>query len=287
MNRNWLIPPGKSEVARIVSLALLEDVGPGDISTLSTVEASVVAEGLYIAKQPGVLCGLPLVREVFAQIDRDVMVDAVKADGDLFEKGDVLVRISGNARSLLTGERVSLNFMQRLSGISSMSMQYVQAVASTKAQICDTRKTTPGLRNLEKYAVRTGGASNHRMALYDAVMIKDNHIVAAGSITAAVQRAKTQIPHTMTIEVECDTFDQVTEALNAKADIIMLDNMSLPQMKACVAFVNGRCRLEASGGVNLKSVKAIADTGVDLISVGALTHSAVACDIGLDLRIAE
>ncbi len=286
MSRAWIIPPGQFEVSRIVSLALLEDVGPGDISTLTTVDEDTMAEGIYIAKQSGILCGIPLVHEVFKQIDPDVLVEAVLSDGAVFYKGAVLARISGRARSLLTGERVSLNFMQRLSGISSMTQQYVQAVASTNAQICDTRKTTPGLRNLEKYAVRVGGASNHRMALYDAVMIKDNHIVAAGSITAAVNRAKENIPHTMTIEVECDTFDQVTEALSSKADIIMLDNMSLPQMKACVAYVNGRCKLEASGGVNLKTVWSIAETGVDIISVGALTHSAIACDIGLDLRIA-
>lgn len=285
-SRTWLIPPGQFEITRIVNVALQEDVGPGDISTLSTVDPAVLAEGIYVAKQSGVLCGIPLVREVFQQVDTNVVVEPMMVDGDPFVEGDVLIRVSGSARSLLTGERVSLNFIQRLSGISCMTAQYVKAVAGTTTQICDTRKTTPGLRNLEKYAVRTGGGSNHRMALYDAVMIKDNHIVAAGSITAAVQRAKAQIPHTMTIEVECDTFDQVTEALNAKADIIMLDNMSLPQMKACVAYINGRCRLEASGGVNLKSVKAIADTGVDLVSVGALTHSAVACDIGLDLRIA-
>ncbi len=281
----WLIPPGKSDVIRIVSQALAEDVGAGDISTLSTVADGVKAEGLYIAKQSGVMCGLPLAEEVFRQIDPTVTVTPLIAEGTAFEKGDILLKIQGDARSLLTGERVSLNFIQRLSGISSMAAQFVQAVSSTNAQICDTRKTTPGLRNLEKYAVRAGGASNHRMALYDAVMIKDNHIVAAGSISEAVKRAKSQIPHTMTIEVECDTFDQVTEALNSNVNIIMLDNMSLAQMKACVAYVNGRCKLEASGGVNLKTVKAIAETGVDLISVGALTHSAVACDIGLDLRI--
>ena len=281
----WLIPPGKSDVIRIVSQALAEDVGAGDISTLSTVADGVKAEGLYIAKQSGVMCGLPLAEEVFRQIDPAVTVTPLIAEGTAFEKGDILLKIQGDARSLLTGERVSLNFIQRLSGISSMTAQFVQAVSSTNAQICDTRKTTPGLRNLEKYAVRAGGASNHRMALYDAVMIKDNHIVAAGSISEAVKRAKSQIPHTMTIEVECDTFDQVTEALNSNVNIIMLDNMSLAQMKACVAYVNGRCKLEASGGVNLKTVKAIAETGVDLISVGALTHSAVACDIGLDLRI--
>ncbi len=285
MSKTWIIPPGQFEVTRSVELALVEDVGPGDISTLTTVDENTMAEGLYIAKQSGILCGIPLVHEVFKQIDPSVSVEPLLSDGDSFDKGTLLARISGKARSLLTGERISLNYMQRLSGISSMTQQYVQAVASTNAQICDTRKTTPGLRSLEKYAVRVGGASNHRMALYDAVMIKDNHIVAAGSITAAVQRAKAHIPHTMTIEVECDTFDQVTEALAAKADIIMLDNMSLPQMKACVAYVNGRCKLEASGGVNLKSVRSIAETGVDIISVGALTHSAIACDIGLDLRM--
>ena len=233
-----------------------------------------------IAKQSGVIAGLPIVTKSIARIPTG---DAVGFRGRFsIEAGTVLCHIEGHAQSLLTGERVALNFVQQLSGIATKTAQMVSLVAGTHARVVDTRKTTPGLRNLEKYAVRAGGGHNHRFGLYDAILIKDNHIQACGSITEAVAAALAQAPHTMTVTVECDTLEQVDEAVAAGADIILLDNMTCEQLREAVAMIDGQAAAEASGGVNEKTIADIAQTGVNIISVGALTHSATALDISLD-----
>jgi nicotinate-nucleotide pyrophosphorylase (carboxylating) len=231
-----------------------------------------------------VLAGIQVAARVFHLLDPQTIFTPRFQDGDSPVKGDVLAEITGDATFLLQGERVALNLLQRMSGIATLTARYTEAVQGTKARIVDTRKTTPGLRQLEKYAVRVGGGRNHRTGLYDGVLIKENHISAAGGITVAVERARAFIPHTLRIEVETETIDQVAEALNAGADIIMLDNMDLETMRRAVALVAGKALLEASGGVNLATVGEIAATGVDIISVGALTHSARAMDISMLLE---
>ncbi|MCS6777728.1 MAG: carboxylating nicotinate-nucleotide diphosphorylase [Chloroherpetonaceae bacterium] len=271
-----------SDYVETVRRALQEDVGTGDITTLLTVPAEAQAHAVMLARQDGVVAGLPVAQEVFRQVDPSLQFRALLAEGASFRSGDLLCEITGRAQAILTGERVALNFVQRLSGIATRTSRFVALVQGTHARIADTRKTTPGLRALEKYAVRTGGGFNHRSGLYDAVLIKDNHIQACGSITAAVQAA-TRAPHTMTITVECATLEQVDEALQAGAQILLLDNMDLPTLQQAVKRVAGRAVTEASGGVNEQTVAAIAQTGVDIISVGALTHSAPAVDISLEL----
>ena len=266
----------------IVRRALDEDIGSGDITTWSVVADSVRAMARMTVKSPGVLAGVPVVEEVFRQLDPAVAINILLLDGAAVGPGDVVCTMDGPARSILTGERVALNFVQRLSGISTRTAGFVKLVEGTRARIVDTRKTTPGLRILEKYAVRVGGGSNHRMGLFDAVMIKDNHIVAAGSIKKAVTQARKTIPHTMTVTVECETLEQVDEALAAGADILLLDNMGIATMAESVRRAKGRALTEASGGVNESTVAEIARTGVNIISVGALTHSAAALDISLD-----
>jgi nicotinate-nucleotide pyrophosphorylase (carboxylating) len=272
--------PGIEEVVR---RALAEDIGTGDITTELTVPARIEARAVMVAKTAGIVAGLPVVAEVYRQIDPSVAVSFEAEDGEPISPGQTLCRLHGSARSLLTGERVALNFVQRLSGIATKTDRFVQLAAGTQARIVDTRKTTPGLRLLEKYAVRAGGGHNHRFGLYDAVLIKDNHIQASGGIEPAVQAALSQAPHTMTITVECDTLTQVREAVAAGADIVLLDNMTPDQLRQAIALIDGQALTEASGGVNEETVAAIAQSGVDIISVGALTHSAVALDIGLDL----
>lgn len=266
---------------KLIDDALKEDVGTGDITTLSTIPKDAHITGRYIAKEDGVLCGMDVAKAVFARLDDAVVLEKKKEDGDAFQKGDVLATVSGPARSILTGERVSLNLMQHLSGIASRTAQAVAQVQGTQAHIADTRKTTPGLRVLEKYAVTCGGGSNHRFNLADGVLIKDNHIAAAGGITPAVAMARQKIPHTLKIEVEVETFAQLEEALSAGADIIMLDNMSNEDMKKAVEIVAGRALTEASGNMGDKDLKEVAATGVDIISIGALTHSVRAADISL------
>lgn len=266
----------------IVRLALVEDIGTGDVTTQFTVAPETAGAARMITKQAGVIAGLPVVTEVYRQVDSEVQVTPLVSEGDRVEAGTVLCHIEGRAQSLLTGERVALNFVQRLSGIATKTAQMVSLVAGTKARVVDTRKTTPGLRNLEKYAVRTGGGHNHRFGLYDAILIKDNHIQACGSITEAVHSAFAQAPHTMTVTVECDTLEQVNEAVQAGADIVLLDNMTLEQLSQAVSIIDGQAAAEASGGVNADTITEIAQTGVDVISVGALTHSATALDISLD-----
>lgn len=272
------------EIDRIIERALAEDIHTGDITTLAVVPVSRPVKGVLLAKEELVLAGIDVAARVFGILDKGIEFKPLVADGALAKKGTVLARFSGDASTLLQGERVALNLLQRMSGVATLTSRYVSAVAGTRARIVDTRKTTPGLRILEKYAVRVGGGINHRTGLYDGVLIKENHIVAAGGITEAVQRARAYIPHTLKIEIETETLDQVKEAVAAGADIIMLDNMDLVAMRTAVEFIAGRAVVEASGGVNLQSVKGIADTGVDIISVGALTHSAPAMDISMLLE---
>ena len=275
--------PYLPELAEIVRRALSEDIGSGDITTLVTVPETAVGVGRIIAKTAGVVAGLPVAAEVFRQVDAALRFDSFVTDGDAVAAGTALCEIRGLSRSILTGERVALNFMQRLSGIATKTARFVELIAGSEARIVDTRKTTPGLRLLEKYAVRVGGGFNHRFGLYDAVLIKDNHIQASGGISPAVQQAFALAPHTMTVTVECDTLAQVQEALDAGADIVLLDNMSLDDLRQAVYIVGKDAATEASGGVTEETVVAIAATGVSIISVGALTHSATALDISLDL----
>lgn len=267
----------------LIEASLREDMPFSDMTTDALVCESVQAEAILTAKTAGIVAGLPVAISVFKKIDSSLIFEQPKNDGDWVESGMVLLRIQGSAAALLKAERTALNLLQRLSGIATAARAYKDAVKSLPVRIVDTRKTTPMLRNLEKYAVRTGGASNHRFSLSDAVMIKDNHIAAAGSIGTAVERVRARIPHTMTIEVEVTNLEQLHEALAAKADIIMLDNMSLDMMTEAVSMAKGKAILEASGGVTLETVRDIALTGVDVISVGALTHSVKSMDISMAL----
>jgi nicotinate-nucleotide pyrophosphorylase (carboxylating) len=266
---------------RILEHALMEDIHTGDITTLAVMPGKRDVRAIMKAKEPLVLAGIDVAARVFSLLDPEILFTPSLADGDAVESGSIIARISGDAAPLLQGERLALNLLQRLCGIATSTSHYVKAVEGTRARIVDTRKTTPGLRMLEKYAVRVGGGINHRTGLYDGVLIKENHIMAAGGITAAVTRAKAYIPHTMKIEVETENLVEVEEALSAGADIIMLDNMDLTTMRRAVSIIAGRAIVEASGGVNLDTVRGIAETGVDIISVGAITHSARAMDISM------
>lgn len=263
-----------------------EDVGFGDISAQATVSPTEDATGIIYAKDSGVVAGMVVAKLVFEAIDPRLIFSPEVQDGQQIEKGTVLVEVQGNAQSILTGERLALNLLQRLSGIATMTHLYVTRAkqGNPQVRVVDTRKTTPGLRMLEKYAVKMGGGHNHRFGLYDAVMIKDNHIKAAGGIIEAVQAARNYIPHTMKIEVEVESIAEVKLALEARADIIMLDNMGIKDMKEAVSMIGGKAVVEASGGVNLDTITDIAATGIDVISVGALTHSVKALDISLDLN---
>lgn len=270
------------ECRDIVRRALAEDIGTGDVTSQFTIQPGLRSKAVVVAKQFGIICGLPMAEEVFFQIDPDLSLSALASEGSEINPGDRLFEIEGRAQSILSGERVALNLLQRLSGIATLTARFAKLVDGTKARIVDTRKTTPGLRVLEKYAVRVGGGYNHRFGLYDAVMIKDNHIHACGSISEAVRMALEQAPHVMTVTVECETLDQVREAVDAGADMVLLDNMSLSSLAEAVEIVGGNAGTEASGGVNEDTVRNIALTGVHVISVGALTHSAPALDISLD-----
>ncbi len=272
-------------VDNLLRTALAEDAGNGDITTVSTIPESAVAHGRYIAKEDGVLCGMEVVRAVFDLLDEDIELTVNYPEGAHFKKGDILAEVKGNARSVLTGERVGLNLLQHMSSIATMTNSAVAKVEGYKAKITDTRKTTPGLRYLEKLAVRVGGGTNHRYNLSDGVLIKDNHIVAAGSITNAVKSARDHVPHTVKIEVEVEDFDMMNEALEAGADIIMLDNMSCEDMKRAVEIIDGRAIVEASGNMGERDLKEVAATGVDIISIGALTHSVKALDISLKFKL--
>lgn len=267
-----------------VARALAEDIGPGDVTTETTVPPDLRARGVFLAKAAGVLSGLDVAAECFRQVDPACSFQARLAEGDAFEPRTRLAVVIGPARALLTAERTALNFLQRLCGTATMTRAFVERVADTQAWIVDTRKTTPGLRLLQKAAVRAGGGHNHRFALYDGVLLKDNHLAVAGGVTAAVGAARAGAPHTLRIEVEVTNLEQLEEAIAAEADVALLDNMDLESLRQAVQLAAGRILLEASGGVNLDTVAAIAATGVDLISVGALTHSAPAVDISLEIE---
>jgi nicotinate-nucleotide pyrophosphorylase (carboxylating) len=266
---------------RIIETALAEDVNTGDITTMSAVPAGTQISGNFIAKAAGVLCGTSVAAAVFAYVDPTIKLEFFFSDGDKVQKGDVIAHISGTAMAVLTGERLALNFMQRMSGIATRTREAADKVKDFPVRILDTRKTTPGLRMLEKYAVRVGGGYNHRFTLSDGVLIKDNHIKAAGGITPAIRAARDFVPHTLKIEVETETLEQVAEAISAGADIIMLDNMQSALMAQAVQMIGGRALTEASGNMDEKDLREVASTGVNFISIGALTNHIRPLDISL------
>lgn len=276
------------ELIKHIKTALREDVKNGDITTKATISKSKKAVGKFLIKADGVIAGLEIAKAVFKQVDPKVKFEIKIKDGSKVKYGDVAAIVSGKAQSLLTAERTALNFLQRMSGIATSANVYAEKVKHTKAKVIDTRKTVPGLRALDKLAVKLGGSANHRIGLYDMFLIKDNHIEVAGSITKAVEACvKYNKKHRtkFKIEVETKNLKEVEEALQTKADIIMLDNFEIDDMKKAVKLINGRCKAEASGGVNLETVTQIAETGVDYISVGALTHSVKALDISLEITL--
>lgn len=263
----------------LFDLAYTEDIGEGDITTNNLVPSNEIKTAIFVAKEPGVVAGLPIAEMVFKKFDPNIEWNEKMPDGSHVVPGDVLVEFKGNYRALLTGERKALNFLQRLSGIATYASLCMKEVEGLKVEILDTRKTLPGYRQLDKYAVRMGGASNHRFGLYDMVMIKDNHIQIAGGIKQAVEAIRKQIPKSIKIEVEAATMEHVHEALEADVDIIMLDNMSSKMMRQAVKIINGHAKIEASGNMTLKRIRKVADTGINYISIGALTHSVRALDI--------
>lgn len=276
-------------VREIVDRALSEDLGGGDLTTLAAVPAEARSEAAFVMREPGVVCGLQVAQAVFAQVDPSLTFVALLPEGAPVEAGATIATIAGPARGLLMGERVALNLLQRMCGIATLAARYVAAVQGTRARILDTRKTTPGLRALEKYAVRCGGGTNHRFGLYDGVMLKDNHLAilaAQGfSLGEAVQRVRVSVGPMVCVEVEVESVEAAGVAAAAGADMILLDNMPPDQLRAAVALIAGRSRSEASGGITLQTIRAVAESGVDYISVGALTHSARALDIGLDIAV--
>jgi len=272
------------KILKIIQNALREDIGTGDITTLSTVNSRKKGRALAVAKDDFIVAGMDIFEETFKSVDQNIEVKKLNKDGYPAKKGDILAEVSGSLSGILHAERVSLNLLQRMCGIATLTSQYVRAVRGTRAKILDTRKTAPGLRVLDKLAVKLGGGTNHRIGLYDGVLIKDNHIEAAGSITAAVKAVRKNLSRSMKIEVETKNIPEVREALSCGVEIIMLDNMTIPVMKKAVALVAGRALLEASGNVSLQNVADIAAIGVDFISVGALTHSVKAADISLNIK---
>ena len=270
----------------VVRSALQEDLGlSGDVTTNALIPEDAISEAVLALREDGRIAGLPLAIAVFQALDPEIKAEAKIAEGTFAGAGSVIARVTGKTRAILSGERSALNLLQRLSGVATATHHFVEAVAGTHARIVCTRKTTPGLRAFEKYAVRAGGGSNHRFGLFDAVLIKDNHVAAAGSVSAAIERAQAAVGHMVKIEVEIDTLDQLEEALQHQIDAVLLDNMAVPELKSAVArakTVRPGILCEASGTVRLVTVRAIAETGVDMISVGALTHSVKALDIGLD-----
>jgi len=278
-----------NEIRQAVQQALNEDVGPGDATTLATVPPTAVARAVMVARQPLVLVGLAFAEAAWRELSPALRVRRLLRDGAQVRAGQAVLRVQGPARPILTGERVALNFVQRLSGVATLTAQFVGAIKGTRAHLLDTRKTTPGWRRFEKYAVVCGGGNNLRAGLYDMILIKDNHLAALADtkpnpIAAAVARARAAYPK-LKVEVEADRLDQVVQAVAAGADIILLDNMTPAQLRRAVALVAGRAKTEASGGINLRNIHTVAATGVDFISVGALTHSAPAVDLGLDFEL--
>jgi nicotinate-nucleotide pyrophosphorylase (carboxylating) len=272
-----------NQVDLIIENALKEDIGEGDVTTDLLYPEDIRCDAIIQAKEQGIMAGLPIAERIFKKLNNDIQWVENKRDGESVAKGDILVKIHGSEKAILTGERVALNFIQRLSGIATLTSKFVKAVEGLSAKITDTRKTVPGLRILDKYAVRTGGGHNHRMGLFDGILIKDNHLKLIGSITEAISRIKKMTGGRFQIEVETSRLEEVREALAAGADIIMLDNMSLNTMRKSVEMINGRALIEASGGITLRNVRKVAETGVNIISIGSLTHSPKALDIGLYL----
>jgi nicotinate-nucleotide pyrophosphorylase (carboxylating) len=272
-----------SETDKIIITALKEDIPSGDITADNIIDESARSEALLISKDTGVIAGMDVAKRVFEILDGSVVFEKIVNDGQVAKYGDIIAKIEGNTRALLKGERTALNLLQRMSGIATRTRQMADKIKDTKARLVDTRKTTPGLRVLEKYAVRVGGGYNHRFCLSDGVLIKDNHIKAAGGIKKAIELVKGRIPHTIKIEVEVENMEQIEEALDGRADIIMFDNMGLDKMKEAVKIICGRVITEASGNVNIDTIFDIACTGVDIISVGGLTHSASAFDISMKI----
>lgn len=280
-------PPGhhlpRELIDAAVASALAEDLGlAGDITSEATITAAAKASGVIATRRPGVIAGVELAEAAFKALDREARVEVLITDGGRVKAGDTITRISGNARAMLGGERVALNFLGHLSGIATLTRAYVDRIAGTRARIIDTRKTTPGLRAFEKHAVRAGGGLNHRFGLFDAILVKDNHIAAAGGVGKALASIRKRVGHMVKIEVEVTCLDELDEALAHGPDAVLLDNMQVPMLEAAVAKVAGRAVTEASGGVNLDTVREIAATGVDLISIGALTHSAPNLDVAFD-----
>ena len=271
-------------VDRIIQRALAEDIGDGDLTTEAVVDASVKGKATLLAKEELVLAGLPVFQRVFQLLRPDTAFELLFEDGQKVAAGDRLCLIRGSARAILMGERTALNILQRMCGVATLTRRFVETAGSAKVRIVDTRKTAPGLRVLEKYAVRTGGGFNHRMGLYDGILIKDNHITAAGSVAKAVLLAKERAPHTLKVEVEVEDLAGLKEAIEAGADVVLLDNMSCEMMQQAVKIAAGRVLTEASGNINLENIKEVAGTGVDVISIGALTHSARAVDLSLELE---
>ena len=280
--------PAKGElpralVARAVEAALEEDLGAtGDITTDATIPVNAKGEAAIVAREAGVIAGLDLAAQAFLSLDPEVKFSPLVSDGEVVKQGAKIAKIAGKTRAILTAERTALNFLGHLSGVATLTSRFVEAVAGTGARIACTRKTTPGLRALEKYAIRMGGGVNHRFGLYDGVLIKDNHIAAAGGIGNALRALGSRAGHMVRIEVEVDNLDQLKEALRFPIDAVLLDNMDVPTLKRAVAMVGGRVTTEASGGVRLETVRKIAETGIDLISAGALTHSARRLDLSLE-----
>jgi nicotinate-nucleotide pyrophosphorylase (carboxylating) len=277
-----------NQIEDLIAAALQEDLaGLGDLTSELLIPATAMGKGKIVVKSAGIIAGLTVAQRVFKKVDSKIQIDCKIEDGARVAPFDEILTIHGSIRGILTGERTALNFLQRLSGIATLTAKFAERIAGTNAKILDTRKTTPGLRNLEKYAVRVGGGRNHRMGLFDMILLKENHIAAAGTITEVVGKIRRELQSqkmSIAIEVETQNLEQVEEAVNARVDRIMLDNMSLPQIREAVALVNRRVEVEVSGGVTLDSVREIAETGVDYISVGALTHSAKALDLSLLLE---
>jgi nicotinate-nucleotide pyrophosphorylase (carboxylating) len=270
-------------IDKIIDNALAEDLGPGDLTTEALIDRSVKGKARLVAKEEIVLAGIEVFGRVFSRLDPEIAVGCRFKDGDVVPSGRDIGVVEGSLQGILSGERIALNFLQHLSGIATLTRRYVDKTDPSKVRVIDTRKTTPGLRVLEKYAVRAGGGFNHRFGLFDGVLIKDNHIAAAGSISKAVEKIRANVPHTVKIEVEVDDLGGLEEAMRAGADAILLDNMSIGEMKEAVSRAGGRVPLEASGGITLESIEAISQTGVNLISVGAITHSARSVDISLEM----
>jgi nicotinate-nucleotide pyrophosphorylase (carboxylating) len=272
-----------SHIDTIIDAALDEDVGSGDITTAAIIDSSLKGKAQLVAKEKILLAGIEVFSRVFARLDPEIVVECTYHDGDVIPKGANIGTVTGSMRGILSGERTALNFLQHLSGIATLTRQYVEKTDPSTVRVIDTRKTTPGLRVLEKYAVRMGGGFNHRFGLFDGILIKDNHIAAAGSISEAVKKTRATVPHTLKIEVEVEDIKGLEQAIEVGADAILLDNMSVKEMKEAVSIAKGRVLLEASGGITLETIEAISKTGINLISVGAITHSARSVDISLEV----